>query len=142
MSNAFYMKLWQETEKLLDEALEIDLSLQDPKNKFRNLNTAQTTVFTLYVKYISLVKNLDECYDQIVQPQKRPMLRKLLDMCIGENLRHKHRFIHMCFSICFLFFNLLQLCNTNVKSVKNLTEILLACCITCIVILYILFSAV
>ena len=86
MSHAFYKKLYNETDKLLGLTLENDISLQKAKKKIKNPTTAHCTVFTLYLKYITLIKNLDQCYDQIVQPQKRPLLRRLLDMCIGKSL--------------------------------------------------------
>ncbi|PSN54256.1 hypothetical protein C0J52_08623 [Blattella germanica] len=84
MSHSYYMKLYKESEKLLDPTLEWDLSLQNAKKKIKDPAAAHATVFTLYYKYITLIKNLDQCYDQIVQPQKRPLLRRLLDLCIEE----------------------------------------------------------
>ncbi|XP_069677027.1 dynein regulatory complex protein 11-like [Periplaneta americana] len=95
MSNLYYSKLWQETERLLDRTLEYDLPLQTTETRIKESADAQATVFTLYLKYIELIRNLDQCYDQIVQPQKRPMIRKLLEMCLGRMLELKNELVDL-----------------------------------------------
>ena len=37
----------------------------------------------LYLHYLLILRQLDECYDQIVHPQKRLLLKTLLDQTIG-----------------------------------------------------------
>ena len=38
----------------------------------------------MYVKYVQIFRRLEQCYDQIVQPQKRRVLRHALDAIIGR----------------------------------------------------------
>uniref|UniRef100_A0A182N2Z1 Transcription termination factor 2 n=1 Tax=Anopheles dirus TaxID=7168 RepID=A0A182N2Z1_9DIPT len=50
----------------------------------------QGQVFELYLRYLVISNRLEEIYDQIVQPQKRILIRKLLDNCLGRMLELKH----------------------------------------------------
>uniref|UniRef100_A0A182JQY3 Transcription termination factor 2 n=1 Tax=Anopheles christyi TaxID=43041 RepID=A0A182JQY3_9DIPT len=50
----------------------------------------QGQVFELYLRYLVISNRLEEIYDQIVQPQKRILIRKLLDNCLGRVLELKH----------------------------------------------------
>ena len=36
----------------------------------------------LYIKYIDIYRKLEECYDQIVHPQKRIFIKKVLESTI------------------------------------------------------------
>ncbi len=47
------------------------------------------TVSRVYLRYTRVLRNLDVCYDQIVQPQKRILLRQILDAVIGRILELK-----------------------------------------------------
>ncbi len=39
---------------------------------------------TMYVKYVLVFKRLEECYDQVVHPQKRRLIRHVLDGTMGR----------------------------------------------------------
>ncbi len=39
---------------------------------------------TMYIKYVVVFKRLEECYDQIVHPQKRRLVRHVLDGTMGR----------------------------------------------------------
>lgn len=41
-------------------------------------------LFEVYLQYLNIYKALDETYDQMVHPQKRIVVRKLLDIVIGR----------------------------------------------------------
>ena len=41
-------------------------------------------VSSMYIKYVLAFRKLEECYDQIVHPQKRRLLRHMLDGTIGR----------------------------------------------------------
>lgn len=47
----------------------------------------------MYIKYVLAFRKLEECYDQIVHPQKRRLIRHMLDGTIG-------RYIHACRLTC------------------------------------------
>lgn len=48
-----------------------------------------------FVKYLRSVKRLDECYDQILQPQKRRLIKLLLDQSMGRLLEIKRELVEM-----------------------------------------------
>ena len=39
---------------------------------------------TMYIRYVLIFRRLDQCYDQIAQPQKRRLIRHVLDGTIGR----------------------------------------------------------
>ncbi|CAF3033847.1 unnamed protein product [Rotaria socialis] len=55
-------------------------------------------VATMFVKYVQIFRKLEQCYDQIVHPQKRRLIRTVLDGCMGRVLELKHEMISMDFS--------------------------------------------
>ena len=45
---------------------------------------AYKTVSKLYLQYALMLRNLDTCYDQILHPQKRILLRQIVDATMGR----------------------------------------------------------
>lgn len=43
----------------------------------------------MYIKYLQIYRKLEECYDQMVHPQKRVDIKKALESCIGRLLEIK-----------------------------------------------------
>ena len=58
---------------------------------------AFAAVSRLYVQHVRILRNLEDCYDQIVHPQKRILLRQLLDCTIGRILELKVEFCTIVF---------------------------------------------
>ena len=56
---------------------------------------AYKAVSKLYLQYVKIFRTLDSCYDQMVHPQKRLLLRKLLDSTIGRILELKHDLVNL-----------------------------------------------
>lgn len=52
-------------------------------------------IFFIYFRYIVCCNKLEQCYDQIIQPQKRILLRKLLDSTLGRILELKHELVEV-----------------------------------------------
>jgi len=52
----------------------------------------------MYIKYIQIFRRLELCYDQIVHPQKRRVLRHVLDGTMGRILELKHEMVNLEFS--------------------------------------------
>ena len=94
MSHATYDKLWAEAQRTLEDATAIDTDLLGAKPQ-KDKKKALAVVSDLYVKYITVVNSLDQCYDQMVQPQKRILVRKLLDMSLGRMLELKHELVNL-----------------------------------------------
>lgn len=76
--------------------------------------SVQRTLFDLYVRYIVLANRLEEIYDQLVQPQKRILVRSLLDGCLGRVVELKHDLVN----VEMVEFNY----NDNVMSQRRLTS--------------------
>ena len=53
---------------------------------------------TMYIKYIQAMRRLEQCYDQIVHPQKRQVLRHCLDGVMGRVVELKHEMVNLEFS--------------------------------------------
>ena len=52
----------------------------------------------MFVKYIQVLSKIERCYDQIVHPQKRRVLRHVLDGNIGRVLELKNEMVNLEFS--------------------------------------------
>ena len=53
---------------------------------------------TMYIKYIQIFRRLEQCYDQIVHPQKRRVLRHVLDGTMGRILELQNEMVNLEFS--------------------------------------------
>ncbi|KAJ8276938.1 hypothetical protein GJAV_G00069570 [Gymnothorax javanicus] len=53
---------------------------------------------TLYVRYVRIFRQLEEAYDQMVHPQKRRVVRDVLDGVMGRVLELKNEMVEMEFS--------------------------------------------
>lgn len=62
-------------------------TLQDKVVAFQKIST-------MYIKYVLAFRKLEECYDQIVHPQKRRLIRHMLDGTIGRYI-HVYACIHL-----------------------------------------------
>uniref|UniRef100_A0A670J961 IQ motif containing with AAA domain 1 like n=1 Tax=Podarcis muralis TaxID=64176 RepID=A0A670J961_PODMU len=87
-------KLWQESRVALKELLAQELPAQPTKPE-RNRAVFFHTVATLYLRYIQTARRLEVCYDQMVQPQKRLVLRPLLEGVLGRILELKQELVEL-----------------------------------------------
>ncbi|PSN29758.1 IQ and AAA domain-containing protein 1 [Blattella germanica] len=94
MSHILYNELWEDAQKIIEDASQFDSILHAAPHE-TDKRAAQISVSELYIKYITAVNKLDQCYDQIVHPQKRLVIRKLLDACIGRVLELKHELVNL-----------------------------------------------
>ncbi|XP_031776762.1 dynein regulatory complex protein 11 [Nasonia vitripennis] len=94
MSNTTYDELWREAQTLLEDVVQIDSSVQSIRS-VRERAEARSQLADLYIRYIAIGNKLEECYDQVVQPQKRPLLRRLLDSTYGRVLELKHELVEV-----------------------------------------------
>ena len=49
----------------------------------------------MYIKYIQIFRRLEQCYDQVVHPQKRRVLRHVLDGVMGRVLELKNEMANL-----------------------------------------------
>lgn len=94
MSNQTYNHLWHRTQFDLEKNAVVDFEYQtlEPQS---DRATVQVTVFEIYAKYIIICNKLEEIYDQMLQPQKRTLIRKLLDSCLGRVVEIKHDLVNL-----------------------------------------------
>ncbi|XP_074120517.1 dynein regulatory complex protein 11 isoform X2 [Sminthopsis crassicaudata] len=106
MSNATYNKMWEEAQEALNSLLEgeSEKALEPPQD--------QVVIFqmlaTFYVKYVQIFRNLENVYDQMVHPQKRILIRQVLDAVMGRILELKNEMVELEFSEFHYFDDILQ----------------------------------
>lgn len=94
MSYRTYNELWAQAQLTLDNATKNDSNLLTSK-----INKDKFEVFKelsiIIVSYISAINKLDECYDQVIQPQKRILIRNILELCLGRYLELKNDMVNL-----------------------------------------------
>lgn len=86
MSHETYDANWKKAQQLLAETLQSE-AVQIDRREQRQL------LATLYVRYIMIANQFSECVDQMVQPQKRLLIRKLLEATLGRILELKSELV-------------------------------------------------
>lgn len=94
MSNQTYDELWCRTQKELEDLAVRDYETQTLEPEFEK-SIIQRQAFELYLKYILAANKLEEIYDQMLQPQKRLLIRKVLDSCLGRVIELKHDLVNI-----------------------------------------------
>lgn len=83
MSNLTYNNLWRTTQIELEKLATHDYEYQSNEPQF-DKHLIQAKIFELYSKYIIIANKLNEIYDQMLQPQKRILVKKILEGCLGR----------------------------------------------------------
>lgn len=94
MSNPTYNQLWRITQTDLEFLAAFDIECQDSEPQ-PDRAAIKAAVFELYARYIAVANRLEIVYDEHVQPQKRLLLRRLLDSCIGRAIELKHDLVSL-----------------------------------------------
>ncbi|XP_051007538.1 IQ and AAA domain-containing protein 1-like [Acomys russatus] len=94
MSEGTYQRLWEASHVTLEEALEKEPALLEPVPA-RERQSFQYKLSVLYLYYLGLLRRFDMAYDQMVQPQKRRLLRRLLDAVAGRVLELKDELVRV-----------------------------------------------
>ncbi|XP_060104197.1 IQ and AAA domain-containing protein 1-like [Heteronotia binoei] len=96
MASSTYGRLWQEARAALAELLEQEAPAGGAaRAQERSAALFFHTLATLFVRYVQIARRLEACYDQAVQPQKRPILRRLLDGVLGRLLELKQQLVDL-----------------------------------------------
>ncbi|XP_075983177.1 dynein regulatory complex protein 11 [Anticarsia gemmatalis] len=93
MSNQTYNELLVETSELIGEATQADEALYEAGTADRA--TLLPILLELRVRYTILLRRLDSVYDQLLQPQKRLIVKRLLEACLGRLVEIKHDLVEM-----------------------------------------------
>uniref|UniRef100_A0A8C5PLA7 IQ motif containing with AAA domain 1 n=1 Tax=Leptobrachium leishanense TaxID=445787 RepID=A0A8C5PLA7_9ANUR len=107
MSHTFYNKMWVEAQQNLGQLLEQEMPLEPPKPEKDRMATAQQ-LGTLYIRYVQIFRNLELAYDQITQPQKRRVIKAVLDGVMGRILEVKNELVELEISEFQYFDDILQ----------------------------------
>ncbi|KAM9084228.1 dynein regulatory complex protein 11 isoform 1-T1 [Megaptera novaeangliae] len=106
MSNAMYNKMWHQTQEALNSLL--DKESQKMMKPQRNQVFIFQMLATFYIKYVQIFRNLENVYDQIVHPQKRMLIRKILDGVMGRILELKNEMVELELTEFHYFDDILQ----------------------------------
>lgn len=82
MSHKYYDEQFSQIQNYLSATLTSEPAQAD-RREHRQL------LATLYLRYIAIANKMATCVDQMVQPQKRILLRKLLEATLGRILELK-----------------------------------------------------
>ncbi|XP_059789013.1 IQ and AAA domain-containing protein 1-like [Balaenoptera ricei] len=88
MSEGAFQRLWDSSHLILQELLDQEQPLLEPV-PHRERQSFRYRLSSLYLYYLGLLRRFDTLYDQTVQPQKRRLLRRLLDGVAGRVLELK-----------------------------------------------------
>ncbi|XP_054415961.1 IQ and AAA domain-containing protein 1-like isoform X5 [Pongo abelii] len=101
MSEGAYQRLWESSHVTLQELLDQEQPLLEPVPD-RERQSFQYRLASLYLHYLGLLRRFDTVYDQMVQPQKRRLLRRLLDGVAGRVLELKDKLVRadLCENHC------------------------------------------
>ncbi|XP_065786766.1 dynein regulatory complex protein 11 [Muntiacus reevesi] len=106
MSNEAYNKMWHQTQEALNSLL--DKESQKMMEPQRNQVFIFQMLATFYIKYVQIFRNLENVYDQIVHPQKRILIRKILDAVMGRILELKNEMVELELTEFHYFDDILQ----------------------------------
>ncbi|KAJ0173492.1 hypothetical protein K1T71_010641 [Dendrolimus kikuchii] len=93
MSNKTYNELLCETSELIGEATQADEALFEAGAAERSI--LQPLLLELRVRYTVLLSRLDAVYDQVLQPQKRLIVKRLLEACLGRLVEIKYDLVEL-----------------------------------------------
>ncbi|CAK6958064.1 dynein regulatory complex protein 11 [Scomber scombrus] len=97
MSQRTYNQLWADAQLELSRLLTEELPAEPPRPEKDRVVFFQRLAM-LYVRYIQIFRQLEKIYDQVVHPQKRRVIRAILDGVIGRVLELKNEMVEKEFS--------------------------------------------
>ncbi|XP_060788741.1 dynein regulatory complex protein 11 [Neoarius graeffei] len=87
-----YNNLWNEAHEKLEDLLHQELP-SEPLKPEKDRVVFFQRLATLYVHYIRIFRQLEDAYDQMVHPQKRRLIRVVLDGVIGRVIELKNEMV-------------------------------------------------
>ncbi|XP_056655894.1 IQ and AAA domain-containing protein 1-like [Monodelphis domestica] len=94
MSEGTYQQLWVSTQQNLQKLLIEEEAPPEPVPE-RERTSFIYKLSTLFLHYLGMMRRLDIIYDQMVQPQKRRLIRRLLDGVAGRILELKEELVQV-----------------------------------------------
>jgi len=93
MSHQTFQDMWAECVQELMEQVQIEYLPSDAAEQGHAYDTGFEHSSLLYIKYMQIYRKLETCYDQMVHPQKRRDIRKILETVIVRILELKEELI-------------------------------------------------
>lgn len=91
MSHSFYNLQWQQAMEKLSEQIEIEnppVRLDEKGKPVKEVELTPVDFFQhfacLYMRYVQIFSAMDDCYDQIVHPQKRRDIKIVLEVVMAR----------------------------------------------------------
>ncbi|XP_051153442.1 IQ and AAA domain-containing protein 1-like isoform X2 [Leptopilina boulardi] len=97
MSESYYSKLWLITQKDVEQLLELDEKVQANGSTEKKVE-ALNRILPIYLKYRNIVKRLTICHDQVIQVQKRNLIKQILNCAIIRMLEYKREIVNLDYS--------------------------------------------
>ncbi|XP_026160365.1 dynein regulatory complex protein 11 [Mastacembelus armatus] len=97
MSQRTYNEMWAGAQLELSQLLIEELSAEPPRPEKDRVVFFQRLA-VLYVRYIQIFRQLEKVYDQVVHPQKRRVIRAILDGVMGRVVELKNEMVEKEFS--------------------------------------------
>ncbi|KAL6052586.1 hypothetical protein STEG23_025336, partial [Scotinomys teguina] len=105
-ANLMYNRMWHQTQEALNTLLnEESEKMTEPQ---RNKVIVFQMLATFYIKYVQIFRDMEDVYDQIVHPQKRMLIRKILDGVMGRILELKNEMVELEMTEFHYFDDILQ----------------------------------
>ncbi|XP_029394863.1 dynein regulatory complex protein 11 isoform X5 [Mus pahari] len=101
-----YNKMWHQTQEDLNSLL--DKESQKMSEPQGNKIVVFQMLATFYINYVQIFRNMENVYDQIVHPQKRMLIRKVLDGVMGRILELKNEMVELEMTEFHYFDDILQ----------------------------------
>ncbi|XP_057212468.1 dynein regulatory complex protein 11 [Triplophysa rosa] len=97
MSHSTCNTLWSEAHEELSCLLAQELP-EEPRRPERDRVVFFQRLATIYVRYVQIFRQLEEAYDQSLHPQKRQVIRQVLEGVMGRILELKNEMVEKEFS--------------------------------------------
>ncbi|XP_070817354.1 dynein regulatory complex protein 11 [Chaetodon trifascialis] len=97
MSQRTYNQLWAHVHLELSRLLTEEMPSEPPRPEKDRVVFFQRLAM-LYVRYIQIFRQLEKLYDQVIHPQKRRVIRAILDGVMGRVLELKNEMVEKEFS--------------------------------------------
>lgn len=91
MSHQMYARKWAEAMQELMEQVQIEYL---PVEQGQAFNVDFKHFALLYIKYMQIYDKLEDCYDQMIHPQKRRTIKEILETVLIRILEIKQQLIH------------------------------------------------
>ncbi|XP_043923534.1 IQ and AAA domain-containing protein 1-like [Protopterus annectens] len=117
MSHRTYNKMWASAQTSINDLLVQEMP-QEPRKPERDRVVFFQMLATLYVRYIQIFRKLETAYDQIVHPQKRRILRLVLDGVMGRILELKNEMVEKEFSEYHYMDDVIQDCKLTPEDLE------------------------